>query len=85
MKLFLETLKLVQEVIDVSKPVKDYFKQITISFTVVYILYTRFSEICKSIELVDPHNDLPECPEEYLEKVKQSAWLLFLLQSSPVI
>lgn len=83
-KSFFETLKLSQEVIEVSKSVRERFKHQTVSFTLAYILYTRYIEIVRNLELIDPSSNCLECPDEYLEKLKACGWLLFVLQRSRV-
>lgn len=67
--------------VEVSKPLREQFKLQTLNFTSAYILHSRYLELVRHVELIDANGDAADCPDDYLDKLKACAWLLFALQS----
>lgn len=65
--------------ISVLEPTRSHLTDLRISFAMVQLYHTRFTEIMKCITLNDPQNDVMGA--EYGDKISNVAWMLFILLS----
>lgn len=80
MKVFLEQVSTLDRNVAVPESTRTELANLRISFAMVQVYHTRFTEIMKCITLNDPQNDV--MGPEYSDKISNVAWILFIMLSS---